>query len=118
EREVYVSIPFTEAAFHSGTYNGNHTSIAIEICVNKDGDYNKALLNAIEVVKYLKNKYPSIKQVVQHHHCSRKNCPRILRSNTEMRRRNFLMLTTSSQTAASTFDMSYKITSHTCKKGQ
>src|SRR5690625_2274492 len=33
EREVYVSIPFTEAAFHSGTYNGNHTSIAIEICV-------------------------------------------------------------------------------------
>src|SRR5690625_2855034 len=118
EREVYVSIPFTEAAFHSGTYNGNHTSIAIEICVNKDGDYNKALLNAIEVVKYLKNKYPSIKQVVQHHHWSRKNCPRILRSNTEMSWQNFLTLTTSTETSASTLEKPYKTTNHTFKKGQ
>jgi len=117
EREVYVSIPFTEAAFHSGTYNGNHTSIAIEICVNKDGNYNQALLNAIEVVKYLKNKYPSIKRVVQHHHWSKKNCPRILRSNTEMSWQNFLTLTTSSDTSTSTLKKPYKTTNHSFKKG-
>src|SRR5699024_10747010 len=79
EKEVYQSLPFTEAAYHSGTYIGNHSSIAVEICVNKDGNYNQALLNAIEVIKVLKKKYPTIKRVVQHHHWSKKNCPKMLR---------------------------------------
>src|SRR5699024_10898920 len=117
EREVYVSIPFTEAAFHSGTYNGNHTSIAIEICVNKDGDYNKALLNAIEVVKYLTNKYLCINQVVNHHYSSRKIYPRTLTSHTDMSWQNFLTLQTITETSASTVDMPYISPYHTFKKG-
>src|SRR5699024_4359299 len=82
-----------------------------------DGNYNQALLNAIEVVKYLKSKYPSIKRVVQHHHWSKKNCPRILRSNTEMSWQNFLTLTTSSDTSTSNLKKPYKTTNHSLKKG-
>src|SRR5699024_1795892 len=98
-------------------YNGNHTSFAIEICVNKDGNYNQALLNAIEVVKYLKSKYPSIKRVVQHHHWSKKNCRIIFRSNTEMSWQNFLTNTTSSDTSTRNFKNTYKTTKHSLKKG-
>jgi len=117
EREVYISIPFTEVSFHSGTYNGNHTSISVEICVNQDGNYQKALLNAIEVVKYLLKKYPSIKRVVQHHHWSKKNCPRTLRLGTEMSWKNFLTLTTSQDTSTSTLEKPYKTTNHSFTTG-
>src|SRR5699024_276089 len=75
ECEVYVSIPFTEAAFHSGTYNCNHTSIAIEICVNKDGNYNQAILYTILFIKYLISKYTFFISVFHHHHCCKKICP-------------------------------------------
>ena len=59
---------------------GNLTSIAIEICVNKDGNYKKAVQNAVELVKHLMKveNIPSSK-VFQHNHWSGKNCPRALR---------------------------------------
>lgn len=117
EKEVYQSLPFTEAAYHSGTYIGNHSSIAVEICVNKDGNYNQALLNAIEVIKVLKKKYPSIKRVVQHHHWSKKNCPRMLRSNKAMSWQNFLTLITSNHTSTSTLIKPYKTTNTSFTKG-
>lgn len=82
EPEVYQSIPFNEVSYHAGNARGNNTSISIEICVNKDGNYKKAVANAIKVVKYLLKLYPSIKyvDVVQHNKWSGKNCPRHLRA--------------------------------------
>lgn len=82
EPEVYQSLPFNEVGYHAGTTSGNYNSIGMEICVNSDGDYKKAVNNAIQTVKWLLNKYPSIKavNVVQHNHWSGKNCPRNLRS--------------------------------------
>lgn len=56
-------------------------SIAIEICVNSDGDYNKALDNAADVVRQLREKHNLGRAaVVDHHHWTGKDCPRNLRS--------------------------------------
>jgi N-acetylmuramoyl-L-alanine amidase CwlA len=61
--------------------NGNLNSIAIEICVNADGDYKKAVNNAAKLVKeIMKQENIPIENVVQHNKWSGKNCPRFLRS--------------------------------------
>lgn len=55
--------------------NGN--SIAIETCVNRDGDYEKALKNTIDLVKYLIKKWNiKINDVVRHNDVTGKYCPR------------------------------------------
>ena len=63
-----------------GKGSGNMESISIEICVNRDGNYNKAVQNAIELTRHLMNQLNiPISRVVQHNHWSGKNCPRALR---------------------------------------
>lgn len=59
----------------------NRNTISIEICVNPDSDYNKAVDNAVELVRYLKNGYYSNCKVVRHYDASRKNCPRRMIAN-------------------------------------
>ena len=74
-------LPFNEVAWHAGdgTGKGNMASIGIEIC--ESGNRQKALENAIRLVKDLMDghKIP-LKNVVQHNHWSGKDCPRILRN--------------------------------------
>lgn len=79
EREVYQSIPVNEVAYHAGTRAGNYHSIAVERCVNKDGDYLKTIANTIVLYKFLLKTYPTIKEIKQHNHWSGKNCPRLMR---------------------------------------
>ena len=63
-----------------GRGKGNTESVSIEICVNRDGNYNKAVQNAIELTRHLmKQLNIPISRVVQHNHWSGKNCPRALR---------------------------------------
>src|SRR5699024_1134457 len=63
-----------------GRGSGNTESIGIEICVNRDGNYNKAVQNTVELVrKLMKDENIPVKNVVQHNHWSGKNCPRALR---------------------------------------
>ena len=52
----------------------NSNSIGIEICVNQDGDFEKAISNAVELVQVLKAQ-TGITEVVRHYDASRKNCP-------------------------------------------
>lgn len=52
----------------------NSNSIGIEICVNADGDFEKALNNAVELVQRLKAE-TGITEVVRHYDASRKLCP-------------------------------------------
>ena len=52
----------------------NANSIGIEICVNSDGDFDKAVENAVKLVKKLK-KETGITKIVRHYDASRKNCP-------------------------------------------
>ena len=84
DHEIIQSIPFNEAAWAAGdgrNGTGNTSSIHIEICVNRDGDFKKSVSHAAEVTKQLMKDYQiPLAHVVQHNHWSGKNCPRFLRS--------------------------------------
>ncbi|MTI71098.1 MAG: N-acetylmuramoyl-L-alanine amidase [Firmicutes bacterium] len=55
----------------------NRNSIGVEICINEDSDYEKAVRNTLNLVKYLMEKYNiSIERVVRHFDASKKICPR------------------------------------------
>ncbi len=58
----------------------NSNSIGIEICINEDGNFEKAVGNAVQLVKKLKAE-TGITQVVRHYDASRKNCPAEFSSN-------------------------------------
>ncbi|MEK5521883.1 hypothetical protein B5V89_16530 [Heyndrickxia sporothermodurans] len=83
EDSIYQSLPTNEVGWHAGDGRGpgNMKSIGIEICVNSDGDFKKAVENAVWLVQYLMDQHniPASK-VVQHNNWSGKNCPRYLRS--------------------------------------
>ena len=87
DKEIIQLLPISingekgESSWHagdgSGVNSGNRTSIAIEICENKDGDFNKAEENAKKLIRYLMDKsdIPHSK-VLPHRHWSGKNCPK------------------------------------------
>ena len=54
----------------------NQNSIGIEICINADGDYDKAFNNTVELTKYLMKELDiPLERVIRHYDASRKNCP-------------------------------------------
>ena len=54
----------------------NQNSIGVEICVNADGNYEKAVENAAKLVNHLMNELNIPEErVVRHYDASRKNCP-------------------------------------------
>lgn len=60
----------------------NANSIGVEICINSDGDYDKAVKNAVNVVKQLmKELNIPVENVVRHYDASRKNCPASMSDN-------------------------------------
>lgn len=67
-----------------GSGDGNMNGISIEICVNSDGNFKKAVKNAAELTKkIMKQEGISKANVVQHNHWSGKNCPTQLRSGSK-----------------------------------
>lgn len=77
------SYPHTTKCWHAGDGRGtgNIMSIAIEICVNEDGDFKQAIQNAISLTKrIMKEENIPSNRVVQHHYWTGKNCPALLRS--------------------------------------
>ncbi len=58
----------------------NYNSISVEICVNRDGNFDATYFNAVELFKELKRQYPNAK-VCRHYDVSMKNCPAFLVSN-------------------------------------
>ena len=58
----------------------NSNSIGVEICINRDGDFEKALKNAVDLVKKIK-KEAGITKVVRHYDASGKICPAELSDN-------------------------------------
>ena len=71
----------TYYTWHCGDGGGkygisNENSVGVEICINSDGDYNKAVENAIITVKALmKELNIPADRVVRHYDASRKLCP-------------------------------------------
>lgn len=81
-------IPVDEVGWHAGDgYNGagNRQSIAIEMCVNEDGDFQKTQENTAQLIAHLYAIVPTLLSfpdgVVQHNKWSGKDCPKTLRSN-------------------------------------
>ena len=86
DKEAIQSFPHSVQCWHAadGHGPGNTSSIAIEICVNSDGDYQKAVENAIELTKHImKEEDIPASNVVQHNRWCGKNCPRYLRSGSK-----------------------------------
>jgi N-acetylmuramoyl-L-alanine amidase len=84
---VIQHLPTNEVGWHAGDgYNGvgNRQSIAIELCVNADGDFEATQRLAAKLVADLIESTPSLAPfpdcVVQHNRWSGKNCPTIIRS--------------------------------------
>lgn len=84
ENGAYQSIPTDEIAWHAGdggSGKGNTQTIAIEICMNSDGDLEKATDNAAKLAaQQLKEKGLSADKLYQHHDWSGKNCPSQIRA--------------------------------------
>lgn len=79
------SIPEDEVAWHAGdgrtSRGGNLSTIAIEICMNADGDFAKAVDNAARLTAdILKRHGLPPTAVYQHHDWSGKNCPSQIRA--------------------------------------
>lgn len=86
DHEIYHHIPDNEIAWHAGdgrnSDGGNVSGIAMEICVNSDGDFNKAMDNAAWLTaKLLKENNLPLSAVKQHHDFAPngKNCPQTIR---------------------------------------
>lgn len=86
DTQAIQSFPHTVRCWHAGdgTGSGNFNSIGIEICVNSDGNFKKAVKNAAELVKkIMKDEGIPLSKVVQHNHWSGKNCPTNLRNGSK-----------------------------------
>ena len=81
DKEIIQSFSDDKQCWHAGNKYYNRNSIGIEICVNSDGDFKKAVDNAVKLTKHLMDKYkiPS-SNVIQHNQASGKDCPRYLRA--------------------------------------
>ena len=84
DKECVQSFAHTAKCWHGGDGRngaGNNESIAIEICVNSDGDYTRAVRNGARRVAQLMKMYNiPISRVVQHNHWSGKACPAQIRA--------------------------------------
>ena len=79
------SILESEIAWHAGdgTGNGNYKTVAIEICMNSDGNITKATDNAAELAADILRRNGITKAsgyLYQHNHWSGKNCPQKIRA--------------------------------------
>lgn len=80
---IVQHLPDGERAYHAGDGAkgpGNTESIGIEICVNADGNFERAKANAAALVRLLMAEHNiKLEHVVQHHRWNGKDCPRTLR---------------------------------------
>lgn len=95
DKEIIQTVEDSNASWHCGDGKGkygitNANSIGIEICINSDGNYEKAVEKAVELTKYLMGKYDiPIDRIVRHYDVSRKLCPRTMSSNNWEKWRQF-----------------------------
>ncbi len=86
DHEAYQHLPLTENGWHAGdgtNGTGNRKSIAIEICVNSDGNLSKAEAGgawlAAKLIKEVGSLKPFPACMKQHYDWSGKNCPAQIR---------------------------------------
>ncbi len=76
ELRIVKHLPTTETGYHAGKPEGNAHSIGIEICMNSDMDFTKAVDRAAKLVAVLiKSLGLTTDAIVPHYHWTKKNCP-------------------------------------------
>lgn len=84
DKEAVQSFSDNAQCWHAGSTKYNKEAIGIEICVNSDGNYKRAVNNAIELTKQLMSKYNiSASNVIQHNTASGKDCPAFMRAGSK-----------------------------------
>jgi N-acetylmuramoyl-L-alanine amidase CwlA len=81
--EIIQHLPENEDAFHAGdgAGPGNRQSIGIEICVNSDGDFQRAIDRAAALTADIcKRRSIPFENIRQHFNWSGKNCPQNIRA--------------------------------------
>ena len=76
---IYQELPINEVGWHAGDGRkgpGNRTSIGVEICVNEDGDFAKAIKNAYNLFILLEKHDAKLGILYPHQKWSGKYCPR------------------------------------------
>lgn len=82
DKEAVQSFPHSARVYHTGTTHGHKNAIAVEICINSDGNYKKAIANAAELVKQLmEQENIPIDKVKRHYDYSGKICPAQIMDN-------------------------------------
>lgn len=81
---VYRHIPDNEVAWHAGDretpHGGNLCGIGVELCVNSDGDFEKAFDNGARLTAALLRQHSlPLSAVRQHADFAEKNCPQTIR---------------------------------------
>lgn len=78
-KSIYQHLPTNENGWHAGdggSGTGNRKSIGIEICENADGDFDKAVKNAVWLIQKLMDEHNiPVSRIVPHKKWSGKNCP-------------------------------------------
>lgn len=99
DRSIWVVNDYTKYyTWHCGDGKGqygisNYNSVGVEICINADGDYSKALENTASYVRTLAQELSiPLTHVVRHYDASRKNCPASMSGNNWQRWRDFLVM--------------------------
>src|SRR5690554_4718789 len=81
DKEIVQSFEDNAQCWHAGNKYYNENSIGMEICVNEDGNFKKAVENAAAPTRHLMRKYNIPEsRVIQHNAASGKNCPANIRS--------------------------------------
>ncbi|SMO48564.1 peptidoglycan recognition protein family protein [Melghirimyces algeriensis] len=78
DKKVVQHLPTDEVGWHAGDGrgSGNMSSIGVEICENRDGDFAQAEANTAQLVRRLCDELDiPVSRVVPHRHWSGKNCP-------------------------------------------
>ena len=85
DSSIYHHIPDDEIAWHAGDGSveggGNYAGIAIEICINPESNFVKAVENAANLTaKLIKKHGLNLSAIKQHYDFSGKNCPQNIRT--------------------------------------
>lgn len=84
DKEAVQSFKDNAQCWHAGNASYNRNSIGIEICVNSDGDFEKSVKNAADLVMKLMKKHGISKSnVIQHNAASGKDCPHFMRAGSK-----------------------------------
>ena len=76
---IYQHLPDNEKSYHTSSAKANESSIAVELCINADGDFEKTVDNAVWLVHHLMEKHGiPASNVMSHKDWTGKNCPKKL----------------------------------------